>query len=838
MTRLAGKRRNRYLRPRLYVGTALVALAAASQARADSAAGISTPLGTQLNPAGNSLYLPNNPMGLSAFFQNSRSPTGLLYPRPLFYPRMVQSQSNRDWWSSAWAEIGYLGTAGNTGASSFREYGDLSAGPVVNSAGFLAENRSSAFYLSANVGSVGRSDQTYQLTLGKYGVFSGTLFFDSIPHVFSTNARVLWDGAGTGRLTLPPGLTPGASTPNQVQSVLATLFPGEVSLTREKAGMALTYTPHELSEVFVRFGYEDREGTRPLGATFGYPFQNGATELVEPIEYRTFDVNAGARFKGETLQANLTYAGSFFRNDIPALTWEKPGLWGLPAGPYIPPQGQMALPPDNDYHTVKGDLAWVFTRGRFAASASYASMKQNAPLLPPTTGSALIQGVTGPIDLNNWNTVGALSRDSALAEISTFNGFAQLQFNPTSQLRLDFEVRSRNEDNKTNYVALNPLTGQYGYVALDGGLSSYVPILSGVYEPTVAGQRVQIRNIPFATDTLTLTAKAAYRLANRDRIEFAYANKSVDYSNREIGDAEDHRFSAQFVTRARDWGTVRVSYEFASVSGDTYVSNPYVPFNSTSLPGYIPNPSGDAAFTLGPLRKYDIADRTENTIKAQTNFILSEKVDFQLGGNFRSYDYDADYGLRSARNYNINAELTYQASLATNFNIFYSFQGHQRDMASINRVGDGPDDSAGGPIYPFETAWTEEADDKNHVLGAGIRHQINSVTIDVNYTFTYGDSSLNYSYASAGAYFSDVTPEEAGNAFPENTFRHHLLQSSVLWKYTQNIGVRGYYRFEHEAIEDFHYAGLTQIVDNNIYLATIPESYTAHVFGVFFQYSY
>ena len=499
----------------------------------------------------------------------------------------------------------------------------------------------------------------------------------------------------------------------------------------------------------------------------------------------------------------------------------------------------MALPPDNDYHTVKGDLAWAFTKGRFVASASYASMKQDAPLLPPTTGSGVINGLGGPIDLTNWNTVGALSRDTTLAEISTFNGFAQLQFNPTPQLRFDFEIRNRNEDNKTNYVALNPLTGQYGYIALDGGLAALTPVLSGVYEPTAAGHRVQIRNIPFATDTLTLTAKAGYRLANRDRIELSYANKSIDYSNREIGDADDHRFSAQFVMRAREWGTTRVSYEFASVSGDTYGSNPYVQFNSTSLPGYIPNPSGDAAFTLGPLRKYDIADRTENALKTQTNFILSDNVDFQLGGNFRNYDYDADYGLKSARNFNINAELTYQVSLATNFNVFYSFQGHKRDVASINRVDDGgSDDSAGGPVYPLEAAWTEEADDKNHVLGAGLRHQINSVTIDLSYTFTHGDSSLNYSYASPAAFFFDLTPEQAGNGFPENTFRHHLAQTSVLWKYTQNIGVRGYYRFEHEEIEDFHYAGLTQVIDNNIYLATIPESYTAHVFGIFFQYSY
>ena len=186
------RRRNGYLRPRLLIGTALAALAVVSDARADSAIGASTPLGTQLNPTGARFLLPNNPLGLSPLFPSSRTPTGLLYPHPYLYPPMVQSQSNPDWWSSAFAEVGYLGTAGETGTATFREYGDLSAGPVLNSASFLAENRSSAFYFSANVGSVGRSDQTYQLTLGRYGAFSATLFFDSIPHVFSTNSKILW----------------------------------------------------------------------------------------------------------------------------------------------------------------------------------------------------------------------------------------------------------------------------------------------------------------------------------------------------------------------------------------------------------------------------------------------------------------------------------------------------------------------------------------------------------------------------------------------------------------------------------------------------------------------
>src|SRR5262249_40426005 len=163
----------------------------------------------------------------------------------------------------------------------------------------------------------------------------------------------------------------------QVQQVLATLFPGEVSLTREKAGISFTYTPWDQLEVFFRVGNEWRNGTRPFSATFGTVSEGGATEVVEPIHYRTLDISSRMRLKGEQLQANLTYVGSFFRNDTPSLVWDNPGLTNLPATAFIPTQGRLALPPDNNYHTVKGDLAYALSKKlRFTTSASYSIMEQ------------------------------------------------------------------------------------------------------------------------------------------------------------------------------------------------------------------------------------------------------------------------------------------------------------------------------------------------------------------------------------------------------------------------------------------------------------------------------
>ena len=825
-------------RTKMVLAMALAASGVAHEVRADSAVGTGSASGSQINPSG---QLPGLATGrLSNFWEQSRSPTGLLYPRPPLFPDLVQSTSNPDWWSSGWAEVGYIGTAGKTGVAAFREYGDFSTGPLISNAGFLAENHKTADYVSANVGNVLRDDQYYQVNFGRYGLFNTTLSFDSIPHVFSTDSKILWDGAGTGRLTLPEGLTPGASSAAQVEAAFSTSTPGEVKLTREKAGVAVSYTPSEEYELFLRVNNEWRKGTRGFGATFGMPNQAGATELIEPIRYKTLEIAGGLRFKGEEFQANITYAGSFFSNDIASLVWDNPGLTNLALGAYIPAQGRLALTPSNNYHTLKGDVAWAFSpKTRFAASASFARLRQDEDLIPPTISTGTINGVATAINLGNWNSVDALSQRTAGAAIDTYNVFAQFEVNPVPELRLDLEVQGRGEDNKTNYVALNPLTGQYGYIALDGGLAPNNQRLSGVYEPNVTGSLVQIRNIPYARDNFDITGKAAYQFANRYRVQLALTRKAIHNDRREVINSVDNRLSTQFSSRAHEWGTFRVTYEYANLNGDDYVPYPYGPYDTFSLPGYLPRfAAGDAPFTLNELRKFDVADRTEHKVKAQTNFLVSEKLDFQLSGDFRSDRYEADYGLRKAEIYDVNAELNYQLSLNTTFNAFYSYQGRNRNSANIRSGTLIANAAAGSSSYPLANAWTEANDDKSHVFGVGAHHKIDNVTIDVNYTYMHSNGAIGYTYASAAAISNRLTPEQAGTAFPDTVFDNQILETSVLWNYTAKLAIRAYYRLEYEKLDDFHYTGMPNVVANNIYLGAIPENYTAHIIGLFFQYSY
>ncbi|HEX4160626.1 MAG TPA: MtrB/PioB family outer membrane beta-barrel protein, partial [Rhizomicrobium sp.] len=552
-------------------GAAAFALTAAQAATDTGVLGYGGP-GNELNPNGQALDLLRDPSGLSLLDDITRTPTGLLYPLPYAYPDMTQSKGDPDIWSTGWIEGGVLGSWGpNTRSAMFNEYGDWSTDPLLASLGFRMENRKTAWFLTGLAENIGRSDQYYQMKTGRYGEYNFTLFFDSVPHVYSTEAKSLYTGVGTDNLTLRGGLVPGASTPAQVNAVLATAPPTELQVTREKAGFSGSYTPWQTIEAFFQVSNEWRNGTQPISATFGYPFENGATQIIEPIHYRTLDLTTALRYKEDDFQANLTYTGSFFRNSDLSLTWQNPGLAQVPPGSYLPAEGLLSLPPSNEYNSLKGDVAALLSPDlRFSASLSYGMMRQDASLLPPTIDTGIIPGAGGPINLADWNTTSALSRLSADAGINLFNAFAQLQYFASSDLSFDFELRDHNETNLTNYLAYNPQTGLYGYIAIDGGLAPFSPLLSGVYQPNAPGDVVQIRNMPFANDNLELTARGSYRIASHVKLDLSYIHNAVEHSVREVPNGNDNRFRLQVAANGFDRGSIRVSYEYGPLLGSDY----------------------------------------------------------------------------------------------------------------------------------------------------------------------------------------------------------------------------------------------------------------------------
>jgi hypothetical protein len=223
----------------------------------------------------------------------------------------------------------------------------------------------------------------------------------------------------------------------------------------------------------------------------------------------------------------------------------------------------------------------------------------------------------------------------------------------------------------------------------------------------------------------------------------------------------------------------------------------------------------------------------------QSNLILWQRADLQFSGSYKSTDYDADYGLKDASTYDLNGSIGAQFSGAGYVTALFGYQSHHREVSSINVVRTASsDDSAGGPNYPLSNAWRQTVEDANYLAAVSVRQTLGPVSLDVGYTFFFADGDFAYAYAGPGAISNTLTAAQAGSAFPDQTFERHLVEANIVWPYSEKILLRGYYRFEQEALDDFHYDGLKNVVGNHLFLAAVPEAYTAHIVGLFGQYRF
>jgi hypothetical protein len=659
-----------------------IALAAASLpliAQADSGVIADNQIGRPLGASPiYDLSIDRDPRGKSTMIpQLMRTPTGHSYDWPPRLPSVLEGSNG--WGYTFSTELG--GLVKDTGGreNKFREYRDWSNGLLVNQFRFGMENAGSGRFFDLAGGAVGRDDQYYRATVGHYGSYRAGLFFTQIPHVFLNNARTPYLGVGTGTLRLPPGLTPGNNTPAQVLAAVNAARPVELSLERKRAGIDFEMTPSPELRYYARYTLENRDGARPFGGTFGFNFpaatggvpgvSGGLAEIIEPIDYRSHDLQTGAQWVRDNLNLNVSYNGSFFRNRIGELTWDIPFRVNPNPTAVNVQRGRHDLAPDNDYHNVKADfaLAALPMRGSVAGTLSWGRMLQDDDLLPWTVNSGVLsttvtnaQGsFTQTLDLANWNTTAALPRRTADARIDTLLGDLKYSFSPMDPLQLRLKLRSYREKNKTRWESRNAITGQFGYVANDGSIFVSSPGFNGILftaNPFFNSLPVSVRNMPFGYLRNNFGVEGDWRLPGRSSLEFGLEREAYHYDFRERERTDDDRFRIGVTSRDFSQATLRASYEFAHRSGDAYNPNPYDQFFEFR-PGAITPP-----FTLFDMRKFDLADRNQHVLNARATLMVRDNMDVMLSGKLVTNEYSADYGRRHDHLGSVNADWSWQRS--------------------------------------------------------------------------------------------------------------------------------------------------------------------------------
>ncbi len=789
-----------------------------------------------------------DPAGLSPYRRpTSRSPTGTLYDLPPL-PRPA-SREVAGWQFSGFGEAGLRAVGGASRNAVFGQYRDLSDGPVLTRFDLGAVKPDAARYVQLVGSGIGQQDPFVGLQIGRYNDHRLSLSFGEQVHRGSTTARLMWQGVGTGTLTLlpAPGVAAGgASTSNAanaaaLQALLRQTGDSEIGVRRRSGAVRFETRLAEGWTFTSSYTLEGRQGTRAFGANEG----NGDT--VEPIDQRTHELRAGVQFADATTQFNAAVAASLFRNAIDTLSWENP--FQHPVGPLRILGGRADLAPDNEAYHARVDLARALSgpwRARLTATVELGVQRQNDRLIAPTSTSGVGvpfgNGFDGNFD--RWNSTAALSQERAHVRIDTRLVDLGLSLAPAGGVTLRTTLRHHETRNRTAYTAFNPLTGQYGYIIQDTNPRT-------VYD---GSNNVHIRSIPFEGAQDQLRVGGEWQPRRRAVLSAEIEREEWRRAHRERHHTWEDRVRLAYTDRGFEQATLRLKVEQASRRGSAYVSNPYREFYTEVLPDYTDSRANllERLHNLEELRKFDLADRRQQLLEARLNLLPRDDLDLGLTLQARSNDYPALFGRVGAQEQaSLHLDVGFLPSTRTAINAYASWQGSRMRQAGAADLGSAfaagclvlpPSCSnsfgAPGSIYPAELAWSAVARERSHALGVGLRHDFGRPQLDVQLTQLSSRSPLGYEFASALALQSPTLAAlAAAEGFVDMRYRLRSIETALRLPLATRTAVRLMHRHEAVRIGDWHYSGLDTgtVVGTRVYLDAGPSGYRVDVFGVFLQ---
>lgn len=854
--------------------------------------------GNVLSTATDASAEPRDPEGLDAE-PYRRSPSGLLYPWPRLSAYDLSGVGGRHFGGEA--SVGVLGVFGKRDNAWYNEYKDLrSSGLYLNYFEFEANDSEQATYFEAIGGGLGYDDQYAATRFGRYNDWQINLQYNQIPHVYTTTYRSLWRGVGSDQLTLqglaPGGNTDAATTQQDITTALAATAESELSVTRRQGSIHVNKPINHAWRVYGHYAQEKREGARPFGAVFGGGGGSGNAEIAESIDYDTHDIGAGVGYAHGKQQFNVETQISLFRNNIDSMRFENPLFIATNTIQGVLPQlftgGRYDLYPDNDYYSVRGQYARTMPnlwQGRFTGVVALGKMVQDDELLAPSEYRLAGGTINGVATDNVWNTPAALSQDSAEAEINTLLLDFGLNLRPTQRLGLRGKVRYYAIDNQSDYQACNPLTGQWGRLLNDGSGGNFVipnatpgnnsaGASPQAYDNTgcdLAATRdldlvpssgsVPIKSVPYDYSKLNFLLAGNYRLSRGQNIDTKLAREEYRRDHRARKKTAENSVELGYINRAFAFGNLRISGHYGRRRGSAYDLNANDDYLSAGLG---PEPvAGDVhSWLRGPsgLRKFDIADRDMFSISSRLQILAGPATDAGLGVQYNNIQYpDSDFGRTDAQyltraNLDLNYQPTsrfglwgyygYQQGSLQQYGVAptFSFQGGGCVVGQEGATADNWQDycstvSSDNTLFPSQLAWGVESKDRAHTVGSGFFYDLGLARLEVDYTFSYTVTAIDYTYNAAGQGFDNQTLALVGDGMSDLTSQRHILNLNLLVPVNRSVAVGTLYRYEMAKIADWHYDGVEENpvpAPNAVYLDAGPQDYHVNVVGLLMQVTF
>lgn len=399
--------------------------------------------------------------------------------------------------------------------------------------------------------------------------------------------------------------------------------PLELELSRDIATLgARRYFSDDYS-VRIGFRQDERAGDRMYGARNG---NNSMNFFAEPIDRTIQSWEIVAAKGGKGLQWTAGYAGSSFRNKVPALSITGGGSFPV-----------IALAPDNDAHQLNASIGYDFTAStRATAKASYEVATQN--------DSFVVPGV----------------QPSLNGEIVTTRLFADLTTRPTEDLDLVANLRYDDRDDRTPLVNYLPTTAASG-----------APTPS----PNLFTAGITGFNVPRDIETLNSTVEATYRIANDLRLSGGLEREDI---TRKVPDT----YRRVAYRRHTDETTARAG--LTRMLSETLNGSVAYLYSQRRGSEYIPDTYAASSNQVHPMIW---ADRTRDKLRLTADWIPGEDWSVQGIADLSQDRYSGrNLGPRKGDGHFLSVDANYVISFRWTLSAWASQESNQADQSTRTQL--------------------------------------------------------------------------------------------------------------------------------------------------------
>ncbi len=689
--------------------------------------------------------------------------------------------------------VGHLSSDGNNKFGDFTGL-DHSGSNLIGNVRVTRRGENDAGYLEIDARNLGLDSRNIKVEGGQQGNFGLRFEYDQLPKLFSDSYQTPFVNPGDTSLVLPAGWVRGANT-TAMTRLNTSMRSFDVETMRKSIGLGLTKLLPAGWDVSVNFKREKKDGNRFIGAVIGNSGGNPrAAILPEPVDYTTDQFEATARYTTPKLQLQFGYYGSFFRNDNAALAWQNPysgTAWGA-AGAFG--VGQIGLPPDNQFHQIHASGGYNYSKDtRIAGNLSFGRMTQDDTFLPYSINTALAVGTPMP-------------RNSLNGKVNTTHADLKLTSKLTPKMHFTAAYRYDDRDNNTPQ-------SQYWYIGGDS-------------QTQAAAGAGKIRvNLPGSSTKQQAHAELDYKLAAHTKLKLGYEYDWVKKTYEAIDWEREHTLKAGVDHRFNEMASAGVSYAYSDRNTSSYNAGaPFLASYSSTYWG--PMPANQRWDNVPTQKKFFLAPRKRDKLRAHANVSPNERFDLQFGVDYNDDNYhDSEFGLKGATGWAANIDASLQATDAVTGHAFASYENYESRQRSAELAA-----VKLNYLNP-NRAWLADIEDRTLTVGIGFR-----VKPGGRYEFG-GD----YSHARSNGEIQITSGSALAAALPLPDVTSRLNRVDLFGRYwvKKDVSINVKYIYERFRSKDWAYDNVLSNSMANV-IGTNQESpdYRVHFIGVSASYRF